>query len=107
LGARLQAFGRSVGSVFSMEHAQSLFQPRLAMTAAMAFFSIALTLNLTGVRLRDLRADDFTPAGLQRSLADTTASVARSFQNDRTVYQVESRLRELDDESPRQGGSER
>ena len=30
-------------------------EPRLLMTAAMAFFSIALTLNLTGVRLTDLR----------------------------------------------------
>ena len=30
-------------------------EPRLLMTAAMAFFSIALTLNLTGVRLSDLR----------------------------------------------------
>ena len=31
-------------------------QPRLLMTAAMAFFSIALTLNLTGVRLSTLAA---------------------------------------------------
>ena len=30
-------------------------EPRLMMTAAMAFFSIALTLNLTGVRLSSLR----------------------------------------------------
>src|ERR1039458_9191274 len=30
-------------------------EPRLLMTAAMAFFSIALTLNLTGVRLSSLR----------------------------------------------------
>jgi len=104
--ARLLALGRSLTSAFSMEHAQSVFQPRLAMTAAMAFFSIALTLNLTGVHLRDLRAEDFTPAGLQRSFADTTASVERSFQNDRTVYQVESRLSEMNqnDAPPSQEG---
>ncbi len=37
-------------------------EPRLLMTAAMAFFSIALTLNLTGVRISRLR--------LSRSAAD-------------------------------------
>jgi len=97
-------FGK-LGSVFSMEHAQSVFQPRLAMTAAMAFFSIALTLNLTGVHLSSLHAEDFTPAGLRRTVADTTASLTRTFQNDRTVYQVESRLSEMDrDDGPGQEG---
>ena len=33
--------------------ARHAVQPRLLMTAAMAFFSIALTLNMTGVRLID------------------------------------------------------
>lgn len=70
-------------------------QPRLAMTVGMAFFSIALTLNLTGVRLRDLRASDFTFSALKRAAADTHASVARIFENNREVYQVESRLNEL------------
>jgi anti-sigma factor RsiW len=72
-----------------------VFQPRLAMTAAMAFFSIALTLNLTGVRLRDLRASNFTPSALKRTVADLDASATRRFQNNRAVYQVESRLSEL------------
>jgi len=70
-------------------------QPRLAMTAAMAFFSIALTLNLSGVRLQDLRAANFTPSALKRSVADASASVTRTFENNRSVYQVESRLDEL------------
>ena len=34
-----------------MARVRSAMQPRLLMTAAMAFFSIALTLNMTGVRL--------------------------------------------------------
>jgi anti-sigma factor RsiW len=83
--------------------ARIMFQPRLAMTAAMAFFSIALTLNLTGVRLRDLRASNFTPSALKRTVADMDASATRRFQNNRAVYQVESRLSELhndDDASP-------
>jgi hypothetical protein len=105
LGARLLAFRRTFSGAFSMEHAQSLFQPRLAMTAAMAFFSIALTLNMIGVRLRDLHAENFTPSGLRRTVADTTASLTRSFQNNRSVYQVESRLSEInqDDASRREG----
>lgn len=70
-------------------------QPRLAMTAAMAFFSIALTLNLTGVHLRDLRASNFTPSALKRTVANLDASATRLFQNNRAVYQVESRLSEL------------
>ncbi len=75
--------------------ASTLLQPRLAMTMAMAFFSIALTLNLTGVRLRDLRAANFTPSAVKRMASDMDASVTRMFQNNRSVYQVESRLSEL------------
>jgi hypothetical protein len=85
---------RAVGA-FRVENARASFQPRLAMTAAMAFFSIALTLNMTGVRLRDLRASDFTPGGISRTVADASASATRSFQNLRVVYQVESRVSEL------------
>ncbi len=70
-------------------------QPRLAMTAAMAFFSIALTLNLVGVRLRDLRAANLSFSALKRTVADADASAARLFQNNHAVYQVESRLNEL------------
>lgn len=75
--------------------ASTLAQPRLAMTAAMAFFSIALTLNLTGVRLTELRASDFTPSNLQRSFYNTNARVARSIDNLRVVYELESRVRDL------------
>jgi hypothetical protein len=82
------------------------FQPRLAMTAAMAFFSIALTLNLAGVRLRDLRAANFTPSGLRHSVGDMTASATRSFQNLRVVYQVESRVGELRSEDSPMGDRE-
>jgi anti-sigma factor RsiW len=89
------ALRRQLSDVFSIESARATFQPRIAMTAAMAFFSIALTLNLTGVRLRDLRASNFTPSALMRTVADLDASATRMFQNNRAVYQVESRLSEL------------
>jgi hypothetical protein len=92
---RLKSMRRSMSEMFSIENARATFQPRFAMTAAMAFFSIALTLNLTGVRLTDLHAENFTPSGLQRTVADTGASISRSFQNNRVVYQLESRVSEL------------
>lgn len=74
---------------------QTLFQPRLAMTAAMAFFSIALTLNLTGVRLTSLRASDFKPSSIMRACYNTKARVVRYSDNLRVVYELESRVRDL------------
>jgi anti-sigma factor RsiW len=86
------------------DSARAIFQPRLAMTAAMAFFSIALTLNLTGVRLRDVRASNFTPSALKRTVADMNASATRKFENNRAVYQVESRLSDLHNEDASPAG---
>ena len=67
-------------------------QPRLAMTAAMAFFSIALTMNLTGVRLSDL---SLRPSVLKREFSAANASVARYYEGLRVVYELESRLHDL------------
>ena len=78
---------------------QTMMQPRLAMTAAMAFFSIALTLNLTGVRLGDLRASDFKPSSLMRSAYEAKAKVVRYSDNLRVVYELESRVRDLQSSS--------
>ena len=91
---------RKVMDVFRIETARASFQPRMAMTAAMAFVSIALTLNLTGVKLKSLRASDFTPSGIRRNVVEASASAARNFQNLRVVYQVESRVSELRGEGP-------
>ena len=42
------------------------------MTAAMAFFSIALTLNLTGIKLTEIRAADLRPRGCAPTLPGST-----------------------------------
>ena len=91
---------RKVVDVFRVETKRAHFQPRMAMTAAMAFVSIALTLNLTGVKLKSLRASDFTPSGIRRNVVEVGASAARNFQNIRVVYQLESRVSELRGEGP-------
>ena len=96
----LSSILRKVADVFHIETARATFQPRMAMTAAMAFVSIALTLNLTGVKLKNLRASDFTPSGIRRNVVEASASAARNFQNMRVVYQVESRVNELRGEGP-------
>lgn len=74
---------------------QTMLQPRLAMTAAMAFFSIALTMNLTGIRLSNLRASDFRPSSILRSCYSAKARVVRYSDNLRVVYELESRVRDL------------
>ena len=74
---------------------QSMLQPRLAMTAAMAFFSVGLTLNLTGVHLNELRTSDLKPVNLRRSFYQANAHVVRYYDNLRVVYELESRVRDL------------
>ena len=73
----------------------NLLQPRLAMTAAMAFFSLALTLNLTGVKITALRASDLRPSSVKRSLSEANAHVVRYYDNLRVVYELESRVHDL------------
>jgi hypothetical protein len=72
---------------------------RMLMTAAMAFFSIALTLNLIGVRLDTLRMADLKPANLQMNIArqfyGARKQMVSYYENLRLVYEVESKMREL------------
>ena len=89
---------------------QTMLQPRLAMTAAMAFFSIALTLNLTGIRLSTLHVSDFKPANIMRSASQAKMRVVQYTDNLRVVYELESRVRDLqrssdDDSSSGSAGS--
>ena len=69
------------------------------MTAAMAFFSIALTLNLTGIKVTQLRPADFQPSRLRATLTrqyySTNEQVTKYYENLRLVYEMESRVREL------------
>jgi hypothetical protein len=78
---------------------RQVMEPRLMMTVAMAFFSIALTLNLAGVKVTDLRASDFQPsrlrANITRQYYSTNEQVTKYYKNLRLVYEMESRVREL------------
>jgi hypothetical protein len=71
------------------------FEPRLAMTAAMAFFSIALTLNLAGVRLDQLRASNLSPTKVKQTYYEASADAVRYYDNLRVVRVMESRVDDL------------
>jgi hypothetical protein len=73
----------------------TMLQPRLAMTAAMAFFSIGLTLNLTGVQINKLRPSDLKPSSVKRGFYQAYTPVVRYVDNLRAVYELESRVRDL------------
>ena len=74
-------------------------EPRLLMTAAMAFFSIAMTLNLTGVRIFSLRFADLRPSAvrsfMERRLTMASTPIIRYYDHLRLVYEVQTRMREL------------
>jgi hypothetical protein len=74
-------------------------EPRLAMTGAMAMFSVTLSLNLVGVRLGDLKHVDLHPRAIKEQATmryyETTSRVVKYYENIRLVYEVESRLQEL------------
>jgi hypothetical protein len=85
--------GRAYGQV------RRFAEPRLLMTAAMAFFSIALTLNLTNVRLSSIRLSDLRPSSVrsfvERRVTMASTPIVRYYDHLRFVYEVESRMREL------------
>jgi hypothetical protein len=78
---------------------KTVFEPRMALVAAMAFFSISLTLNLMGVKLTRIRAADLEPQAMRRAVtrqyAQANARVVHYYENLRIVYEVESRVHQL------------
>jgi hypothetical protein len=74
-------------------------ESRILMTLAMAFFSIALTLNLTGVRLSQLKLSDLSPSALASSVRHefftTSGHLMQYYSNLRVVYEIESRVNEM------------
>jgi hypothetical protein len=74
---------------------RAMHEPRLAMTAAMAFFSISLTLNLTGARLNDIHASSLSPNALRRSYYEANSSAIRFYDNLKFVRALESRVDDI------------
>ncbi|MEO5937066.1 MAG: hypothetical protein ABIP81_07615 [Terriglobales bacterium] len=77
----------------------ALLQPRLTMTAAMAFFSISMLMNVAGVTWKDVKNLDLRPSAITNTASmqyqATTAKVVKYYENLRFVYEFETRVREL------------
>ena len=82
-------------------------ETRLLMTVAMAFFSIALTLNLVGFKFTGARLSDLRPSAVRSLLTRriVTASIPflRYYDHLRFLYQVESSMQQV---TPSEGQSE-
>lgn len=74
-------------------------QPRFALNAAMAFFSISLLLNVAGVKVSELRLADLTPSAIKANASsryyETTNRVVKYYESIRVVYELESTVRDL------------
>jgi Putative zinc-finger len=90
---------RAGAAAMTLPWRRNFHETRLLMTVAMAFFSIALTLNLIGVKVSSLRLADLRPSTIgstvSRQFYAARGSVVRYYDNLRFVYQLESRMREL------------
>ncbi|MFC5861291.1 anti-sigma factor family protein [Acidicapsa dinghuensis] len=74
-------------------------EPRLLMTAAMAFFSIGLTLSMTGVRITGIKMADLRPSTvrsqLEKRIATASTPIIRYYDHLRFVYEMESTMRQI------------
>ena len=81
-------------------------EPRLMMTAAMAFFSIAMTISMTGIRLNSLRISELRPSSVlslpsvarsfvERRLNTASTPIVRYYDHSRLAYEVQTRMRVL------------
>jgi hypothetical protein len=74
-------------------------EPRLLMTAAMAFFSISATLSVTNVHLSNVRLADLRPTAvrslMERQLTMASVPIIRYYDHSHFVYEVQSTVRQL------------
>lgn len=85
-------------------------QPRLAMTTAMAFFSLSLVLNLAGVKMSDFRNLDLRPSAITTTASMqyhmTTAKVVKYYENIRFVYELQTTMKELTKDAPKSNSND-
>lgn len=87
-----------------------VLQPRLAYGAAMAVFSFSFIINAAGINLRHIRLADLNPHTWVYQANRTGhllyARAEKFYYDLRVVYEIESRLRQLRQQSPSQGSSD-
>jgi len=70
-------------------------QPRFAMSFGMAFFTLSVTLGISGVRVSDLRHLDLRPSAIRRNYYETSGRVVKYYENIRFVYEIQARVRQF------------
>jgi hypothetical protein len=68
-----------------------IFTTRFAMSAAMAFFAVTLSLNVADIHLSQV---DLSAKGITRTYYATEARAVKYYENIRLVYEIESRVKE-------------
>jgi hypothetical protein len=85
-------------------------QPRVAYSVAMAVFSFSIIINAAGVNLRRFSLTDLNPRTWVYQANRTGhllyARAEKFYYDLRVVYEIESRLRQLRQQSPSQGSGE-
>jgi anti-sigma factor RsiW len=88
---------------------EPLLQPRLAMGMAMTVLSFSMLARCTGVPVQHLSAADLNPGHVLGNLEDrvlrTKDRFVKNYENLRVVYEIESRLNEMDRQNPNSGTS--
>jgi hypothetical protein len=81
---------------------QPLLQPRLAMGMAMTFLSFTMMERCTGVHVRRIQAADLNPINIVQNVEDHALRLrdraVKYYQNIRFVYDIEEKLRDLEDQ---------
>jgi hypothetical protein len=82
---------------------QPILQPRLVMGMAMTVLSFAMLEKCTGVRVQHIQAADLSPVRIWGGVEDRTVRVkdraVKYYENLRWVYEIELRLRNLQEEA--------
>ena len=79
---------------------QPVLQPRLVMGMAMTVLSFAMLERCTGVKVQNIQAADLNPVRIWGGVEDRAVRlkdrVVKSYENLRVVYEVETRLKDLE-----------
>ena len=81
---------------------QPLLQPRLAMGMAMTILSFAMLERCTGIRVQHIETADLNPVKIWQDVEDRGVRLkdraVKYYENLRFVYDIEVRLREMEDQ---------
>lgn len=90
---------------------QPILQPRLVMGMAMTVLSFAMLERCTGVRVQHIQAADLSPVRIWGGVEDKALRLkdrsVKYYENLRWVYEIETRLKSLQDQQEALAGQDR